>query len=210
MPLQELDDLALIALVVGSRSVAAALLHRWPLERMHTLERTELRAVHGLGPASAERLLAALEVGLRTMRRQPLPAAAVRDPQAAEALLAPHLRGLPYEELHALYLDRRRRPITRRVLTRGNDAFTIVDPKQIYRPAVALGAGAVVLAHNHPSGDPEPSSQDFEVTRRVAAAGRILGIPLVDHLVIGSTRATSLAARGCLPTWPADGASLAA
>lgn len=88
------------------------------------------------------------------------------------------------EQLVAVYLDRRHRVISSRVLSRGSDAFTVVDPKQIYRHALVLGANAVIMAHNHPSGDARPSHQDIEVTRRTAAAGKAIGIPLLDHIVV--------------------------
>jgi DNA repair protein RadC len=117
------------------------------------------------------------------------------------ALLAGPLRALEHEELHALYLDRRNRPMAVRALTRGSDAFTIVDPRQVFRPAVRLGALAVILAHNHPSGDPSPSPADLEVTRRVDRAGKVLGIRLLDHLVITAGAETSIAERGVLEAW---------
>ncbi|MCA9566709.1 MAG: JAB domain-containing protein [Myxococcales bacterium] len=123
--------------------------------------------------------------------------------------------GLEVEELHGLYLDRRRTVVARRTLTRGSHAFTIVDPRQIYRVALQLGASAVILAHNHPSDDPEPSPQDIDVTARVARAGRVLGVPLLDHLVITRGRWTSLAALGHVPVtaeiasgWTSEGFSL--
>lgn len=109
----------------------------------------------------------------------------------------------PYEVLSAVYLDRRRAVIGSRVLTRGTTGFTIVDPQQVFRPAIQLGASAVVLGHHHPSGDPRPSSQDHDVTKRVAAAGRVLGIPLLDHLVVSGTsdRYTSFAEIGELASY---------
>lgn len=88
-----------------------------------------------------------------------------------------------------------------RRLTHGSDAFTVVEPRQVFRYAVGLGASAVILAHNHPSGDPTPSAQDREVTTRVARAGALLGLPLLDHLVAGDGAWVSLAAEGLLPTW---------
>ncbi len=100
-----------------------------------------------------------------------------------------------------MYLDRRRRPLALRALTRGSDAYTVVDPRQVFRVAVAVGASAVILAHNHPSGDPEPSSQDVRITERLAQAGNVVGVPLVDHLVLGSPEFRSMAEEGHLPEW---------
>jgi DNA repair protein RadC len=98
-----------------------------------------------------------------------------------------------------LFLDRRRRLLAHRALTRGSDAFTVVDPRQVFRVAVGCSASAVILAHNHPSGDPTPSRQDEDVTRRVVQAGRTLGIPVLDHLVVAGARYVSLAESGAVP-----------
>lgn len=151
--------------------------------------------VAGVGPSTAQRLHAAARLGAQAVRAGPSSVTPIHGPERAAALLVPRLSGLTHEELHALYLDRRQRVLAHRRLTVGSDRFTVVDPPQIFRPAVALGACAVVLAHNHPSGDPTPSSQDREVTRRVAQAGHVLGIQLVDHLVIGQGDWTSMARR---------------
>ncbi len=160
----------------------------------------ELSQVPGVGTARAVRIHAALELGRRGLVR-PSADRVVRSPADAWAVLGPGLATLADEELHALYLDRRRRVLARRRLTRGSDAFTVVDARQVYRVAVGMGASAVLLAHNHPSGDPTPSGQDRDVTERVARAGRVLGVPLVDHLVVGGSRYVSLAEEGALPPW---------
>ena len=91
-----------------------------------------------------------------------------------------------------------------RRLTHGSDAYTVVDPRQILRPAIQLGSCAVIMAHNHPSGEVEPSRMDREVTRRVAAAARVVGVRLLDHLVVAGERYSSLAGLGELPTWAED------
>lgn len=200
----------LLALLLGtgtaqqsSLEVAVALLDRFgDLRALGRAQVQELAGVHGVGPARAVRLHAAFELGRRALTAPERFEAPVLSAEAALAWLGPPLRGLTFEELHALYLDRRGRPLARRMLTRGSDAFTVVDPRQVFRPAVGLGAVAVVLAHNHPSGDPEPSSQDRDVTRRVAAAGRVLGVELLDHLVVADRGWTSLANQGCLERWP--------
>ncbi len=184
-------DAELTALLVGTGAggrsaleIAADLLRRHGgLAGLARCDPGELAAVPGIGPARAVRLHAALEMGRRSLRH-PSPAPVVDGPEAAARQLAPPLRGLAHEELHALYLDRRNRPVAHRRLTRGSSSYTVVDPRQVFRPAVQLGAAGVILAHNHPSGDPTPSVQDREVTRRTRRAGEVLGIHLVDHLVV--------------------------
>ena len=211
---ERFGDAELIALVLGtgtaSRSaleMAAGLLTRFDgLEGLVRSDPRELEAVPGIGFARAIRLHAALQVGRRATSTRD-PGAPVLDASDARDLLAPRLEGLANEELHALYLDRRRRPLALRQLTKGSDGFTVVDPRQVYRVAVHIGASAVILAHNHPSGDPRPSAQDRDVTERVARAGRVLGVSLLDHLVIAGNTYTSLAEEGMLQAWPAAGPS---
>jgi len=110
----------------------------------------------------------------------------VDTPERAWRQLRERLEHLDVEELHALYLDRRARPLAIRRLSVGNDSSTIVDPRQVFRPAIQLGACSVIAAHNHPSGDPSPSAEDRAVTLRLMEAGELLGVPLLDHLVIGA------------------------
>lgn len=209
-----LGDAELVALVLetgsGGRTalaIASELVERFGgLQGVARRQPHELVEVQGVGMARAVRLHAGLEAGRRAVGTA-VAEAPVTSPDEAFALLGPPLQALADEELHALYLDRRRRPVARRRLTRGSDGFTVVDPRQVYRVAVGVGASAVILAHNHPSGDPTPSTQDREVTERVARAGRVLGIPLVDHLVVGGGRYTSFAASGDLPAWTPAGPS---
>ena len=196
------DALALLGVAVGGpagRPIAQALLSRWgSVGQLASLEPRELTTVQGLGIQGARRLHAALNLGLKCAREAAPAVHPVRDAADAYAQLKHRFVGLQHEELHALYLDRRHGVVAIRTLTRGSACFTVVDVRQVFRPAVALGAAAVVLAHNHPSGDARPSRQDRLVTRRVAHAGRTLGIPLMDHLVVGDQRYTSLVAE-CEP-----------
>lgn len=206
-------DVELVALLLGTGSagrsaleIAADLLQRHGgLRELAEAEPEVLaREVPGMGLARAVRVHAALEAGRRAnrQRRSPDP---IRTPRDAARLLTPSLAGQVVEELHALYLDRGLRVVAQRTLTRGSDGLTVVDPRQVFRPAVQLGAVHVVLAHNHPSGDPTPSAMDREVTRRVHRAGQVLGVSLVDHLVIADGGWRSLAEEQvvppAVPTW---------
>lgn len=203
-------DTELLALVLGGRaglSLAADLLSRFgSLDGLAEAPPQAIADVQGIGAHRAVRVHAALQAGRRSLKR-PAPLSLVRTPEDAWRMLGPCLRGLRDEELHALFLDRRRQALAQRMLTRGTDGFTVVDPRQVFRPAVAMGASAVILAHNHPSGDPSPSAQDRDVTRRVASAGRILGVQLLDHLVITDDRWVSMAEQGELPAWRPEPAS---
>jgi DNA repair protein RadC len=106
-----------------------------------------------------------------------------------------------HEELHAAYLDTDNRVQLYRRVCVGTARFTFVDPPRILGPAAAISSAAVLVAHNHPGGNPEPSGADLESTRRLALAAKAVGIPLLDHLVIGDGRYVSLAERGVLAAW---------
>ncbi|WP_419191770.1 JAB domain-containing protein [Engelhardtia mirabilis] len=145
--------------------------------------------------ASAERLAAAFELGRRVERSRLDPRASVADPEAAFQLLSTECRGLDRETFQVLLLDGRHRLIRRHCVAVGTLTTSLVHPREVFGPAVREGAAAVLVAHNHPSGDPEPSSEDREVTRRLLDVGRLLGVPLLDHLVLGDGRYVSLRRR---------------
>jgi len=168
-----------------------------------------LVGVRGLGPARAVRLHAAWCLQRRALAREPL-GQHVRSAPDAAACFLPRLSCLGREELHALLLDRRGRLLAYRELTSGNDAHTIVDPRQVFREVLLHRASAVIVAHNHPSGDPAPSSADIDVSLRLAEAGRVLGVELLDHLVVAGGRWTSLREQGLLPARPAPETPVAA
>lgn len=204
-----LGDPEILSLILGTGTsgesaldIARALLDHFDGPKaLFDVEPQELSTVRGVGMARAIRIHAALELARRALT-QPPGKAAIRSAADAHGWFAARLVGLVDEELHGLFLDVRSRCITLKRLTRGSQAFTIVDPRQIFRVAVQCGASSVILAHNHPSDDPSPSAQDYDVTDRVARAGRVLGIPLVDHLVIARGRWVSLAEEGRLPRGP--------
>jgi DNA repair protein RadC len=155
-----------------------------------------LRTRGGLGPIRALRLHAALQAGLRAANR--CPPVLGRAVEAEDIYL--HLRGrlgpLEVEELHAVYVDRRQQILACMLISRGGSAATIVEPRQVFRPAIQAGAAALILVHNHPSGDPQPSHEDVIVTERIARLGQLLGIPLLDHLIITGSRYVSMLASG--------------
>lgn len=154
-------------------------------------ERQRLLALMKDDPTLLSRLLLVAE--------EPVLGRVMDTPHIVYEALAPLLLGQEREHLAICGLDRRRRVVATEVLTVGNEDFCIVCPKQIYRWALTQkrGVNAIVLAHNHPSGDPTPSAQDVKVTRQVSEAGRVLQLPLLDHLVIGGVgRWVSMANEG--------------
>lgn len=135
------------------------------------------------------------------MLAEPKATALVRHPEDAYTVLGPMLHGREVECLAVLALDRRNRALESAILTVGCDDHTIVEPRTILRWALRtrLPCRAIVVAHNHPSGDPTPSREDIEVTARLAQACAVVGISLLDHLVVTDDGFRSLADLGALP-----------
>ncbi|HET9949722.1 MAG TPA: DNA repair protein RadC [Longimicrobiales bacterium] len=195
--------LALIVGTGGSRGSALAVADRLvaavdgSLPRLASLDVAALERVAGVGTATACRLLASLELGRRSAVEDGGPGDHVRGPADVFARMGPRLRDVPQEEFHALLLNSRHRVVREVLVTRGTLDSSLIHPREVFRPAVGEGAAAVILVHNHPSGDPTPSPEDRAVTRQLAEAGRAVGIPVLDHVVVGRGAYVSLA--GDLP-----------
>ena len=178
----------LLAVVLGHAddTVAREVLRDHPApDRLWRIEADDLVVYRGVGPAAAARVVACLELGRRagTWRREPTPS--VARPEDAVALLAGRLRGQDREHFWALALDTKNRLIREVPVSVGSLNASIVHPRELFKTAVRLSAASVVVVHNHPSGDPTPSGADIQLTRRLARAGDVLGIELLDHVVIG-------------------------
>jgi DNA repair protein RadC len=137
-----------------------------------------------LTPTRQRRLLGALE--LVRISSAPTGAVRVTSPQDAAVVVLPLLRFKQVEEFHAIFCDARLRIIEHRQLSVGSDSMVLVDPKEIVRAAIVLRAKSVILAHNHPSGDPEPSPQDITLTVKIGELLSLFSVTLADHLVVGN------------------------
>ena len=207
-----LGDDALLALIIGTGSgphhplaLGRRLLEEFgSLSGIAAAEVSAITALPGLGLARAVQLKAALAAGRRAMLDTDA-RPTLRSTSDAYQHLAPLLAGQQREHLAALYVSHSHRVLAVKILTIGSARHTIVDPAQVYRPAVQTGAAGVIIAHNHPSGDPTPSIADLAITHRLAEAGDMVGIPLLDHLIIGANRYSSLAALGLLARPLRDG-----
>jgi DNA repair protein RadC len=155
------------------------------LRRLAASPPIELEKVPGVGPAVAARVCAALELGRRLAREGPYERGRIKCPQDVYERCAPALRDLPQEEFRVLMLNVQHAVLRELPVTRGILDASIVHPREVFRAAIAENAAAVILAHNHPSGDPTPSPDDHAVTAQLVEAGRIVGIPVLDHVVIG-------------------------
>lgn len=199
-----LSDAELLAIFLGSGlrgrdAVATArelLQGHGPLRAL--LERTPARLADlpGLGPARACALAAALELGQRHLHAQLERGAALTDPQLAGRYFAQRLRHVPHEVFAAMFLDTRHRTIAFEELFRGTIDGAEVHPREIVRRALAHNAAAVIVGHNHPSGNAEPSAADRAVTARLKQALAVVDLRLLDHFVIGDGPPVSMAARG--------------
>jgi DNA repair protein RadC len=192
----------LIGLIVGSGSSRAsalvvadriATLADGSLRRLGSLDVGMLEGLPGVGRATAARILAALELGRRAAAEDAGTEGHVRGPADVFARMGPRLRDAAQEEFHALLLNSRHRVLREVLVTRGILDSALIHPREVFRPAVGEGAAGVILVHNHPSGDPTPSAEDRAVTRQLAEAGRAVGIPVLDHVVIGRGAYASLA-----------------
>lgn len=141
------------------------------------------------------RLIAA---ALDGSRRALPPGPAVRSAADVAALLGPAMRAGQQEAFVAVLLDVKQRVVATTLVSLGTLDCSLVHPRDLFRPALRASAASVILAHNHPSGNPEPSPEDLAPTRRLADAGRLLGIPVADHVIVGDGRYVSLAERGLL------------
>jgi DNA repair protein RadC len=203
---EALSDAELLALLlrtggggVDVLAVAARLLAlRGGLQGVAGSSARELAQVPGVGPAKAATILAALELGRRLAGRRLRPGAALRGPEDVYRHYHPNLRHARQERFFAVLLDGRHRVLGHEVVSQGTLTASLVHPREVFRPALRACAAALVLVHNHPSGDPTPSAEDRDVTSRLARAGEILGVRVIDHVVVAERGYCSLREEGLL------------
>jgi DNA repair protein RadC len=158
----------------------------------------ELATVPGVGRAKAARVAAALELGRRLTDERRTTPYTVRGPSDVHRWCAPAMRDLAVEEFHLLALDAQNRVTRDLLITRGILDSSLVHPREVFRAAIAEAAAGIIVVHNHPSGNPAPSDDDRAVTRQLVKAGRMLDIPVHDHVVVGGERYFSFAEAGLL------------
>ena len=199
-----LSDAELLALFLGSGlpgtdavgTARAMLLRHGPLRQLLEQPAADLLAVPGLGPARVCALLAAIELGQRRLAAELARGDVLADPGAAGRYFSERLRGRPHEVFAVLFLDTRHRSLAFEEMFRGTVDGAYVHPREVVRRALELNATAVIVGHNHPSGNPEPSAADRTVTARLKHALALIEVRLLDHLVIGDGSPVSMAARG--------------
>jgi DNA repair protein RadC len=185
--------------VGGENALALAgrlLAHFGGIAGLAQLSLSQLTAERGIGTAKAAQLQAALELGRRMTLAAPEERPQIRSPGDAAMLLLQEMGYKEQEHFRVLFLDTRNRVLGGELIYKGSLNQSQVRVGEVYREAVRRNCAAIIVAHNHPSGDPSPSPEDVSVTRDLVAAGKLLGIELLDHLVIGHQRWVSLRERG--------------
>lgn len=158
----------------------------------------EMSRIHGLGPAKAAQIKAAIEFGRRLVASSEEERPKVRSPQDVYNLLGPTLRDQKREHFIALLLDTKGGVFRQVTVSVGDLSSSLVHPREVFTEAVRRSAASILVAHNHPSGDPTPSPEDAAVTRRLVEAGSLLGIEVLDHVVLGDNRWVSLREKGLM------------
>jgi DNA repair protein RadC len=197
----------LLALVIGSGSARRSALivahdllalADGSLRRLASHSSGSLTRVEGLGSTRALAIHAALELGRRMSAESFEDGTPLRSPRDVWRAYAPRLEDLPVEEFHVAVLDAQHRLDRDILVTRGILNSSLVHAREVFREAIAERAAAIVLVHNHPSGDPTPSPDDRAITTQLVAAGKLLDIPVADHVVIGRGRYLSFSEAGML------------
>jgi DNA repair protein RadC len=201
-----LSDAELLALILGSGlrghdAVGTArqlLAEHGPLRELLEQPPAKLMRMRGIGTARACTLKSALELAARCQLAELERGTALTDPEAAGRYFAQRLRGLPHEVFAAMFLNNRHRVIGFEEMFQGTLSGAEVHPREVLRRALQRNAAAVIVGHNHPSGNAEPSREDREVTQRLKQALALVEIRLLDHFVVGDGKPVSMAARGWL------------
>jgi len=203
-PLAEHELLALLIGAGGRANPARDLAERvldlsgGRLRELARMDLGRLEAISGIGPAVASRIVAAIELGRRVGAARTIQEQPITGPADVHDIFAPALAHLAHEEFHVLLLNSQNAPICQRQVTRGILDASLIHPREVFRDAIVLRAAALILVHNHPSGNPEPSAEDLQVTRQLSTAGSQIGIPVLDHVIVAGEAFSSLAGRGCL------------
>lgn len=165
------------------------------LSGIHRITYDELKGFKGLGDAKAAQVKAAVELGRRLAAALPEDQPVIQSPEDAAGLISYEMGALEREQLRVIVLDTRNRVMRICEVYKGSLNTSVVRISEVFRDAVRMNGAAIIVAHNHPSGDPTPSPEDISITRAIVAAGKLLDIEVLDHIVIGQGRFVSMKAR---------------
>lgn len=196
-------DLVMVLLGTGTaelpvQSMAEEVLSRYRHKTLAQVTAAELKSIRGLKDAKAATILAAVELGRRLLVGAAPKKVRVGHPEDAAEYVVPYLRHAREERFGVLLLTRRHDILGFHTLSIGGLTATVVDVGKVFRCAIEHNAASMILCHNHPSGDPEPSTEDLELTARMIEAGKIMGIDIIDHIVIGDDKFISFTEQGVI------------
>ncbi|KKE80518.1 DNA repair protein RadC [Oceanobacillus caeni] len=201
-----LSNQELLAILLGSGTKEESvitlsnrvLMHFEGLKLLTDATIEELMAIKGIGVAKGVLLLATIELGKRMNQYKPDDKYIIRSPDDGADYIMEEMRSLKQEHFVVLFLNTKNQVIHRQTIFIGSLNASIVHPREVFREAVKRSAASIIVAHNHPSGDPSPSQEDIHVTRRLVESGKMIGIELLDHLIIGDRKFISLKEKGYL------------
>jgi len=156
----------------------------------------QLSSINGIGKAKAAQIKAAIELGKRLAAFEPGADKPLKCPQDVAGLLMEEMRYLKKEHMKLVLLNVKCNLISVEEISVGSLNASIVHPREVFNPAIRKSSASIIMVHNHPSGDPAPSSEDISITARIAEAGKLIGIELVDHIIIGDGKYVSMKEKG--------------
>ena len=187
-----LSNQELMAAILGAGNkketvidIARKVLSKYDLEDFSQISVTELKRTFGIKDAKACQLVAAIELGKR-----------IETADDIAKIFMPNMKGLKKEVFKCLYLDSKLRPLKEDIISIGGLNTNSIKPSDVFRTAISEAAAAIILIHNHPSGDPEPSKNDVETTKKLVKAGKLIGIEVLDHIIIGNGSYVSMRESG--------------
>ncbi|HET7628314.1 MAG TPA: DNA repair protein RadC [Bacillales bacterium] len=194
----------LLAIVLGSGTrqesvlqLAQRVLHHFQgLRRLHDVSVEELTAINGIGPSKAAQIIAALELGKRVYASGTEERLAVHSPESGAKLVMDEMRFLTQEHFVCLYLNTKNQVLHKKTVFVGSLNASIVHPREVFKEAFRHSAASIICFHNHPSGDPSPSREDVAITQRLVECGKMIGIEMLDHIIIGDRKYVSLKEKG--------------
>lgn len=195
------SELLAIILRTGSQkenvvNMCTRILSEYNIKQLSQADVVKLTQIHGIGPAKATQIAAVFELARKLETFVDEPKRKIRSPADVYSLLYPKMREQKREKLTALYLDTKNHVLREEVVSIGSLNANIVHPREVFKSALLESSASVILSHNHPSGDPTPSREDIAVTEKLIEGGKLLGIDVLDHVIIGDGRYVSLKDEG--------------
>ena len=189
---ESLSNAELIALILrtgtnkeNAVTLANRLLKKFPLSQLGAKRLSQFQDIKGIGLAKACQLIAAFELGRRCSAMTTHDKISIRSSKDAVNILAPEMEALDKEHFIILLLDTRHNLIKKERIFIGTLDNSVIHPREIFKPAIIESSSAIIIAHNHPSGDPSPSDDDIDITKKLKQAGKLVGIEILDHVIIG-------------------------